>query len=103
MLNAFVFSPRGFFLRALLLILVLWVFNLLGYREYTCVICGTSPTGDPGDSTALLIGMCYALLNWATVMGAPILIGASGLFMIFLRYVARPEESLPPEEGLRGS
>ena len=93
MLKATIFSPKGFFLRALLLVLVLWIFNLLGYREYTCVICGTSPTGDPGDSTALLIGMCYALTNWATIMGAPILLASAGLFMIFLRFFANPDES----------
>ncbi len=81
-------------MRGLLILGVFLVFHYLGFRDYTCVLTGTSPTGDPGDSTAILIGICYTLLFFITITITPILLIGSLLFYLLLQFFPekKPEE-----------
>ncbi len=66
------FSPRGFFDRAVMLLLLFAVCHLAGLREYTCIISGTSPTGDPADTAASMLGIAYFATYSLALLVAPI-------------------------------
>lgn len=78
------FSPLGLIIRGILILLVFWTMDALGYRDYTCVFTGTSPTGNPGDQTAILIGFAYLCLHFASILIAPTLILGGLIFLGFL-------------------
>jgi hypothetical protein len=93
-LKAPVFSPKGLMVRALWIVVAFGVFTVLGVQEYTCVICGTSPSGNPADTAAILLGMGYCLLFFAFTMLAPSLF-LGGIFMAILIAVS---EKPPAQE-----
>lgn len=66
------FSPRGFLDRAIMLLLLFAICHFAGLREYTCVISGTSPTGDPADTFASLLGLAYFATYSLALLAAPI-------------------------------
>jgi hypothetical protein len=78
-------SPTGLLLRAGLLALVYLALHLAGWREYTSILCGTSPTGNLADRHAALCGLIYVLLHFTVVVGCPILVLAAGLLALVNR------------------
>lgn len=68
------FSPLGLCLRAGIIVVIFVVMEILGLRDYTSVISGTSPVGNPADQTATLIGFAYILAWFSFVLFVPTLI-----------------------------
>ena len=81
------FSPRGFLVDAVLIALVFLACNLAGLKEYTSVICGTSPTGDINNPLVLGLGAFYLFIHFAFVLVAPILVIAAAVFAILVLVV----------------
>jgi hypothetical protein len=79
-----VFSPFGFLSRSFLLVFALTLLWAVGGRDYTCVVTGTSPTGDTDDQNALLLGVIYVLLHLVVVFAVPTLILAAAIFGLIL-------------------
>lgn len=71
------FSPHGFQILAAGLTLAFLACHAAGLRAYTCVLCGTSPTGDVADRWSCGLGSLYMVFYYAFVLGAPTLILAS--------------------------
>jgi hypothetical protein len=89
LLKAPFFSPCGLLVRAGLLAGTFGVLHLLGLREYTSIICGTSPTGNVADGSAVW-GVLYAFFHFAFVLGVPILVLAAGILVGVLSLGQRP-------------
>ena len=83
-MKANVFSPRGMLVRAAWILVAYAVFHLLGFRDYTCVFCGTSPSGDPGDQTAILLGIVYVFLYFSAVVVVPVLVLGAVILLLLL-------------------
>ncbi|HOT29931.1 MAG TPA: hypothetical protein PLU72_17275 [Candidatus Ozemobacteraceae bacterium] len=77
------FSPRGFLDRALMLFLLFAICHLAGLREYTCIISGTSPTGDPADTAASMLGIAYFATYSLALLAAPVFVIAAALLKLF--------------------
>lgn len=77
-----VFTAKGMALRALLLVVLFGVCEMLGWREYTCVLCGTSPTGRTIQELMLLRAALYLLAYFGCVLGAPVLLIGAGLLAL---------------------
>ena len=76
------FSPTGLLFRAALVTGVFLVFHLAGWREYTSILCGTSPTGNLADRHIQFLGGLYVLFYFATIILVPILVLAAGLLSL---------------------
>ena len=86
-------SPRGFLLDAAMMALVFLLCHLMGLREHTTILSGTSATGDLRDAVALGFGLVYVLFYFAFVIVVPILVIASGVFLALqLRFPGRKRE-----------
>ena len=83
--SARLFSPQGLLLRAALLVVFFLIVHILGLREYTTILCGTSPSGNHADVWSSLLGVLYIVFWFGLVLGAPILALASGIFMLLLK------------------
>jgi hypothetical protein len=88
-----VFSPKGFLLRAAGLAALFLIVHALGWRAYTGILCGTSPTGRAPDANAALFGVSYAGLYLAGVTLVPVLVLAAAIFLLLLRWMAGKGES----------
>lgn len=75
-------SPAGLLAWAVAIAAGWGVLEILGWREYACVISGTSPSGNPADRWALFQGMVYVLVYFAGVLVAPVLAIAAGLMAV---------------------
>jgi hypothetical protein len=77
------FSAKYFFVRALVLVALFLVAHLLGLREYTTFLSGT--TGNPAVSmeTSSLYGLIYILLYLGCVVLAPILALSAAFLMLW--------------------
>ena len=73
------FSPEGFLLRALLIAVVFGASELLGLREYTTFLSGTSGDVSLSWRTASLLGLIHLLLYVGFILLVPILLIAAGL------------------------
>ncbi|NCB39835.1 MAG: hypothetical protein EOM80_13810 [Erysipelotrichia bacterium] len=85
-----VFSAWGFFFRALLILVVFMCLHLLGCREYTSFISGTT-SGNFLD----MLGMAYFLFYSLSVFVAPIFVLAAAFMAVV--------ESLGAAEDLKNS
>jgi len=84
-----VFSPKGFLSRAAGLAALFLLVHALGWREYTSVLCGTSPTGRAADLKAALFGTAYAGLYFFSVTVVPVLLLGAVIFLLLLRWTGR--------------
>ena len=75
-----VFSPRGFLVRALLVVLAFLIVHALGLRECASVVCGSHATLAGSADAAVAAAVLYILLYLAFVFAAPILLIAAGVF-----------------------
>jgi hypothetical protein len=76
------FMPRGLLTRAALIMAALALFHLLGWRDDTRIISGTSPPRDLASQLAALRGVVYGLTYFAAVVLAPILLIAASLLAL---------------------
>ncbi len=74
-----IFTPRGWAVRASLIITVFVVLHLLGWRTDTKIISGTSPLKDFASKLAAARGVIYGLAYFGAVVLAPILLIAAGI------------------------
>ena len=72
------FSPAGLVLRAILITVLLCASELLGLREYTTFLSGTSANVNLSWHTASLLGLIHLLLYVAFILLVPILLIAAG-------------------------
>lgn len=77
------FSAWAFFTRALLILALFAVLHLLGWRDYTSFISGTT-SGGIND----IFGIAYFILYSLALYLAPVLIIASAIFFVITRLAA---------------
>jgi hypothetical protein len=75
-----IFTPRGFLLRAGLITLIYFILHLAGFREYTIILSGNSPTDNPANTSASSLGCVYIVFYFAWILLAPILLLAVPFF-----------------------
>jgi hypothetical protein len=80
------FSPAGLVLRAILITVLLCVSELLGLREYTTFLSGTSANVNLSWHTASLLGLIHLLLYVAFILLVPILLIAAALLAAWTRW-----------------
>ena len=93
------FTPQGFRAVAAALTVAFLACHAAGLRAYTCVLCGTSPTGDVADRWACGLGFLYMVFYYAFVLGAPTLLLASLIFrgvQLLVRVRGRTREAACP-------
>ena len=84
-----ILSPRGFLLCAAAFALAFLASHAAGLRDYTSVVCGQVPTGDPADLWSIHLGMAYVVFYCATVVLVPILVLAAGVLAVLQLALAR--------------
>jgi hypothetical protein len=89
MCGADFFSPKDFIRHAVLIVLLFGVVHLLGLREYTSFLNGTTGSVELGYELSALLGLIYLVLYFAVVLLVPILILAALLVSLWLKYQAR--------------
>ena len=77
-------SPRSFVVLAVVIAVLFGVAHAAGLREHTSILSGTDHAA--GSAT---LGLLYALLYFAFVLGAPILILAAAIFWALSRLARR--------------
>ena len=95
LLRARLFSPGGFLLRAAVLTALFLAAHLAGLREYTSIICGTSPTGRQADVAAVTLGAAYGVLYFLFVLAVPALVIGAAIFLA-LALAMRPRRRSAP-------
>lgn len=73
-------SPGSFVLCSLTFAGVYAVLHLFGFREYTSIFCGTLPADHTRQIVVGFCGLIYTMFHMLTVLVAPILLIAAGLF-----------------------
>ena len=80
-------SPTCFLIIAVALAVSFLVFHLLGWREYTSILSGTTPAGG-GGGMQFVLGIIYVTAYFAFALASPILVLA-GLILAGLLRVGR--------------
>lgn len=88
------FSAKDFVRHGMLILLVFAVIHLLGLREYTSVLNGTTGAVDMNPENAALLGIIYVLFYLAAILLAPIFFIAGGLLAAWERFQAS-RQTLP--------
>jgi hypothetical protein len=83
------FSPAGFLLRAILIAVLFFTSELLGLREYTTFLSGTSANVNLSWTTASLLGLIHLLLYVAFILLGPIFLIAAGLLTAWNHWKSR--------------
>jgi hypothetical protein len=83
--KAGVFSPTSFVVRALLLSLAFAASELLGFRDYTTFLSGTSANPNLSWRTGATLGFIHLLLYVAFILVVPIFLIAASLLAIWNR------------------
>ncbi len=76
-------SPEWYISRAVIIIILYLFFHFLGLREYTSIICGTSPTDYMGRIFPVTMGVMYGMAYFAFVTLAPIFFISAILLFVF--------------------
>jgi hypothetical protein len=82
-------TPRGWALRAVLILITLAALHVLGWREDTRIISGTAAPKDLAGELAAMRGVVYGLVYFAGMIVAPILILAAGIRWAAARAMSR--------------
>jgi len=83
------FSPRAYVRRALIVTLVYTVSELLGLREYTTFLSGTTASTSQSWQMVAALGCLHLVLYFAFVLLVPVWLIAAGLLAAWNR-VKRP-------------
>ena len=89
MCSADFFSPKDFIRHAVLIALLFGVAHLVGLREYTSFLNGTTRSVELGYELSALLGLIYLMLYFAVVLLVPILILAALLVSLCLKFQTR--------------
>ncbi len=80
------FTPAGFLVRAGQLAIAFFVVHAIGLREYTSILCGTLPSGDPPYAPVqVILAAVYLVLYFSAVLLVPVLVIGAGVMSILLR------------------
>ena len=82
------FSARDFVRHGVLTLLVFVVIHLLGLREYTSVLNGTTGALNMNPDNAALLGIVYVLFYLAAILLAPICFISAGLLTVWEKFKA---------------
>jgi len=85
------FSPAAFMLRALVIMVLFCVSELLGLREYTTFLSGTSANINLSWPVASALGLIHLLLYVGFILLAPISLITAGLIAAWNRCKRQPE------------
>lgn len=77
-----VFTPKGFFQRALVILLIFLLLDVMGLRKYAMLLSGTSPAGDPQSIITNFFAVLYILFYLGAVIVTPILLLASAILKL---------------------
>jgi len=87
--KAEIFSPAALVLRAILIAMLFCASELLGLREYTTFLSGTSGNVNLSWNTTSLLGLIHLLLYVAFILLVPILLITAGLLAAWNRWNSR--------------
>jgi hypothetical protein len=85
------FSPTAFVLRAIIITVLYCISELLGLREYTTFLSGTSANVNLGWPVASALGLTHLLLYVGFILLAPIFLIAAGLIAAWNRWKGQPD------------
>lgn len=83
------FSPTAFVVRAFIIGLLFCVSELVGLREYTTFLSGTSANLGMSWQTAATLGLIHLLLYVAFILLAPVFLITAGLLTAYNRWIGR--------------
>lgn len=83
------FSPTAFVVRATVITVLFSVSELLGLREYTTFLSGTSANVNLSWQTASVLGLIHLLLYVGFILLVPISLITAGLLAAWGRWVRR--------------
>jgi hypothetical protein len=89
------FSPTAFCVRACLVTLLFCVSELLGLREYTTFLSGTSANLNVSWQTAATLGLIHLFLYVAFILLVPVFLIAAGLLFVWNQLNDRKWQRLP--------
>jgi len=95
--RAELFSPKGFVQRAILICVAFAVVHLLGLREFTSVLNGTTGSVEMGRGESAMLGFIYILSYLAFVLLVPILLLAAAIFAGWKKFT--PAQKAPHDSG----
>jgi hypothetical protein len=84
------FSPTAFVLRAIIITVLYCISELLGLREYTTFLSGTSANVNLGWPVASALGLTHLPLYVGFILLAPIFLIAAGLIAVWSRWKGQP-------------
>jgi hypothetical protein len=93
--KAEIFSPAGFVVRAITITVLYCASELLGLREYTTFLSGTSANVNMGWHTASVLGLIHLLLYVGFILLVPILLIAAALLAAWRRWKGQPDAAKP--------
>lgn len=82
-------TPKALLVRAAIMVVAFLLAHVLGLREYTSILCGTSPSGEVADRVSTLKGAIYGVLYFLAVLAAPISVIAAGILFACQRWLVR--------------
>ena len=85
------FSPTAFVIRALVITVLFCISELLGLREYTTFLSGTSANVNLGWSVTSALGLIHLLLYVGFVLLVPIFLITAGLHATWSRWRGKRE------------
>jgi hypothetical protein len=83
------FSPAAFLARAIIIAVLFGISELLGLREYTTFLSGTSASLNLSWQTGATLGLIHLLLYVAFILLAPVLLITAGLLTAWNRRTGR--------------
>ena len=93
-------TPSGLVVRAALGVLAFIVLHAVGFRAYTTILSGTSPTGEQVAYVDMLKMVAYVLSYLFSTILAPILLIAAAALAVLQRKFITCEQSLEERDDL---
>jgi hypothetical protein len=87
-------SPQLFLSVAVTLAVFFLLVHLVGFREHTAFLSGTTGAADVGMRLSAFYGIIYILLYLGCVVIAPILVLAAGLLALWQKFFTPAKQSL---------
>ena len=79
---------------AVTLVVFFCLFHLVGFREHTAFLSGTTGSAEVGMRLSAFYGIVYILLYLGCVVIAPILVLAAGLLALWQKFLTPARQSL---------
>jgi len=83
------FSPTAFVVRALIILVLFCISELVGLKEYTTFLSGTSANLNLSWQTGATLGLIHLLLYVAFILLAPVSLITAGLLAVWNRRAVR--------------